>query len=189
MKNSSTRTRAFQDLHSLLPQFLRCIEVLVIGILIQRRIVTTKKGDKMAYGVLEDLTANLEIIVFPELYKSRSQLLTTDTPLLITGNLDKSEKGLRLKATKIESFSQRKTTMASKVEISIDADRIQKDDLHQLRITLGKFSGKCNVFLKLSSLKEGNSLIAVPQEFRITPSPLFISEVEEAMGKGTVSIH
>ena len=163
-------------------------EVRLVGILIHRKIATTRKGDKMAYVRLEDLTGSLEVIVFPDLYKTCAEVLTTDAPLLVVGNLDNGEKGLRLKATKLDSLNKIKTRLASKVEIKINADHAQSEDLQNLKTILSKYRGGCDVFLKLSSAKEGNSVIAIPSDLRVTPTPLFISEVEESFGKGTVLV-
>ena len=163
-------------------------EVRLVGILIHRKIATTKKGDKMAYVRLEDLTGSLEVIVFPDLYKTCSDVLTTDAPLLVIGNLDNGEKGLRLKATKLDSLNKIKTRLASKVEIQIDADRTQSQDLQNLKNILSKYRGGCDVFLKLSSTHQGESIIAIPSDLRVTPTPLFVSEVEGSFGKGTVLI-
>ncbi|HEX9756616.1 MAG TPA: DNA polymerase III subunit alpha [Nitrospiria bacterium] len=163
-------------------------EVRLVGILIHRKIATTKKGDKMAYVRLEDLTGSLEVIVFPDLYKTCSDVLTTDAPLLVVGNLDNGEKGLRLKATKLDSLNKIKTRLASKVEIQINADQTQSQDLQNLKNILSKYRGGCDVFLKFSSTHQGESVIAIPSDLRVTPTPLFISEIEGSFGKGTVLI-
>jgi DNA polymerase-3 subunit alpha len=94
-------------------------EVRLVGILIHRKIATTRKGDKMAYVRLEDLTGSLEVIVFPDLYKTCSDMLTSDAPLLVIGNLDNGEKGLRLKATKLDSLNKIKTRSASKAALAL----------------------------------------------------------------------
>jgi DNA polymerase-3 subunit alpha len=164
------------------------MELRLVGIVTHRKMSTTKKGDKMAYVRLEDLTGSIEVIVFPDLYKSCAPLLMNDSPLLVVGTLDKAEKGIRLKATRLELLAQARTRTASKVEIQLDADRVQGADLQLLKNILSKYRGGCSVYLKLSSVEKGESLIAIPSELRVTPSPLFISEVEGSFGKGTVSV-
>jgi DNA polymerase-3 subunit alpha len=115
-------------------------------------------------------------------------VLTTDAPLLVVGNLDNGEKGLRLKATKLDSLNKIKTRLASKVEIQINADQTQSQDLQNLKNILSKYRGGCDVFLKFSSTHQGESVIAIPSDLRVTPTPLFISEIEGSFGKGTVLI-
>ena len=44
-------------------------EVTVGGIVVALRLIKTKKGDRMASFILEDLEGGAEVLVFPETYK------------------------------------------------------------------------------------------------------------------------
>jgi DNA polymerase-3 subunit alpha len=72
--------------------------VCVCGIVTEEKVVQTKKGDKMAYLRLEDLTGSVEVIVFPDLYRVAAPIIKQEKPLLITGTLDKTEHGMKFKA-------------------------------------------------------------------------------------------
>ncbi|MDC4224221.1 MAG: DNA polymerase III subunit alpha [Candidatus Manganitrophus sp.] len=76
-------------------------EVRICGVVVQEKVATTKRGDRMAYLRLEDLTGSVEVIVFPDLYQTSAPLFQQDIPLLINGMLDRGDKGLKLKATAI----------------------------------------------------------------------------------------
>jgi DNA polymerase III alpha subunit len=45
--------------------------------------------------------ANVEVIIFPDLYATASHMLLTDTPLIVAGMLDRSEQGNKIKATRL----------------------------------------------------------------------------------------
>src|SRR2546427_8350163 len=53
-------------------------EVKLCGIIAVVRQTMTKKGDRMAYLTLEDLHGTVEVIVFPDLYKTRSEEHTSE---------------------------------------------------------------------------------------------------------------
>lgn len=76
--------------------------VKICGLVVQERVTTTRKGDKMAYLRVEDLTGSVEVIVFPDLFASASSLFRHHhLPLMMTGTLDRSEAGFKLKATDV----------------------------------------------------------------------------------------
>ncbi|QEM67598.1 DNA polymerase III subunit alpha [Geobacter sp. FeAm09] len=71
-------------------------EVRVCGIVSAFREIPTKKGDRMCFATIEDLTGSVEITVFPDTYLETSSLLKSDDPLLVTGKLEKTEKGAKI---------------------------------------------------------------------------------------------
>ena len=73
----------------------------ICGLVVSAKVTTTRRGDKMAYLRVEDLTGSAEVIVFPDLYENVAALLKQEVPLLISGTLDMGEKGTKIKATEI----------------------------------------------------------------------------------------
>ncbi|MBA3954108.1 DNA polymerase III subunit alpha [Candidatus Dependentiae bacterium] len=58
------------------------------GSLAASKVVTTKKGDKMAFLTLEDTTSRAEIVVFPKLYTQVGPWLDSYQVFLVKGTLD-----------------------------------------------------------------------------------------------------
>ena len=98
-------------------------EVTICGIIAGLKQKVTKKGDKMAILNLEDLTGTVETIVFPDLYASATHLLLTDTPLIISGQLDKSEQGNKIKALRIHLLAEVKKKGATRMDIKLSCHR------------------------------------------------------------------
>src|SRR5207245_2048511 len=55
-------------------------EVKLCGIIATVRQTITKKGDRMAYLTLEDLHGTVEVIAFPDLYKTAAALILPVLP-------------------------------------------------------------------------------------------------------------
>jgi len=68
------------------------------GTLTTSKVITTKKGDKMAFISLEDGSGKGEIIVFPKLYNQIEPWLSSYQVFLFKGNLDTSSTAPKLKA-------------------------------------------------------------------------------------------
>ena len=161
-------------------------QVKLCGIIAQQKVTTTKRGDKMAYLTLEDLQGTIEILVFPDLYKKTSAILTPDTPLFVTGFVDKGEKGAKVKALSIEPLANVREQSTRRVDICLSSTGLTSQDLHRLKEILLRHRGSCPVYLRLGMPNQSESTIAVNEEVRIKPTDLFITDVEREFGKGTV---
>ena len=66
-----------------------CI-VVTCGMLKGKRIITTKKGDRMAFVQLEDYGSTAEVVVFPSVYKKVEAWLESYTIFVIKGAVDQT---------------------------------------------------------------------------------------------------
>jgi len=62
--------------------------VTTYGLLTQKKIISTKKGDRMAFVQIEDLHNHAEIIIFPRLFKQIEPWLSDYTIFVVKGSLD-----------------------------------------------------------------------------------------------------
>ena len=64
----------------------------------------TAKGEPMLFLTLEDLTGMLDVIAFPDVYRTAKDLLNSTSPLLVTGimEMDSSRGEFYLRAERVE---------------------------------------------------------------------------------------
>ena len=66
-------------------------EHIVGGLIIAKRLMSTKKGDMMAFVELEDLFGSIEMVVFPKTYQEYQKLLKEDNIILVKGRMSVRE--------------------------------------------------------------------------------------------------
>jgi DNA polymerase III subunit alpha len=112
--------------------------VTCIGLIKHHRVITTKKGDKMAFVQIEDASGTAEIVLFPRIYQKTSSWLTGDHQVFVVkGSIDiMSTQKCKIKADEfvpIELLVEHvpAQTISLMLPISIDASTIQslKDTL------------------------------------------------------------
>ncbi len=163
-------------------------EVTVCGIIAGLKQKITKKNEKMAIMNLEDLSGTVEVIVFPDLYKTSQHMLLTDTPLVVVGTLDKSEQGNKIKALRLHLLTDVKKKGTSRVDIKLNATGLTQEDLVKVKDILLRYKGDIPVFLRLRNPTRKESLISVGREIRVNPTEQLISEIEAVLGAGAVSL-
>jgi DNA polymerase-3 subunit alpha len=161
-------------------------EVKLCGLITSQRVTTTKKGDKMAYARLEDLHGAVEVLIFPDLYRKVSGALSPDAPLVVTGTVDKGEKGVKLKGLAIEPLTQARARQTRRVEIVIPSAGVSGGAMQALRDILRSHPGDCPIYLRVELPEKRESVIAVDDALRVRPTDHFIDAVEHRFGRGTV---
>lgn len=79
--------------------------ITTLGLLTQKKIISTKKGERMAFLQIEDLQNHAEIIVFPKLFKQIEPWLHDYTIFVIKGSLDlNAPNSCKIKANQLVPF-------------------------------------------------------------------------------------
>src|SRR3989449_2947305 len=163
-------------------------EVKLCGIIATVRQTITKKGDRMAYLTLEDLHGTVEVIAFPDLYKTAAALILPESVVQVTGTLDRGEKATRIKATKLAGLADLQAQSVSCVSIRVTTQATSAGTLRQLRDVLHRHAGPCPVYLTLAIADHSESVIAVGPALRVLPSAQLIGDVEALIGQGTITL-
>ncbi|MCB8945534.1 MAG: DNA polymerase III subunit alpha [Ardenticatenaceae bacterium] len=87
-------------------------QVRVAGMISQLRTLTTKKGDPMAFGTLEDLDAKIDVVFFPRTWLECRDEVAVDQVMLVTGKVQSKGDEVNIIVDKVQT----------KVEINGDAD-------------------------------------------------------------------
>ncbi|TAL28060.1 MAG: DNA polymerase III subunit alpha [Nitrospirae bacterium] len=146
-----------------------------------------KRGtaDTMAYFTIEDEEGNIEAIAFSDLYKSNMPLLKKDTPVIVRGTVDRTEKGIKLLSREISLIDAINSKNGLKCEISIKYSVVNSPNLQGLRQMLSDSSGSCPLYLKME-LQDSQVFLATG--LQIEPSAALIDKLEGLLGKGAVRI-
>ncbi len=64
----------------------------IVGLISQvKKIITKNGGSEMAFIRVEDLTGNIEVVIFPKMYARSSQLWVRDNVVVISGKVDQKD--------------------------------------------------------------------------------------------------
>jgi len=146
-----------------------------------------KKGttDTMAYLTIEDEEGNVEAIAFTDIYRNNLGIMKKDTPVIVKGTIDRTEKGVKLLLREISGLDNRASANGLKCEISIKYPLANGLNLENLKEMLSGSSGECPLYLKVD-LPDSEVFIATG--LQIDPNNMLISKIEDMLGKGAVRI-
>jgi len=172
-----------------LPEMADRPEIAVGGIITGLRLLKTKKGDRMATFVLEDLEGSVEALVFPETYKKAAGRLADDLVVVVKAKAEVQDDGkVRLLVADVMPLDQAKMADARFVTISLAMAAWDRPLGERLRDILGSHRGDCPVTLEL--VRPGVFAVAVAPSalYRVRPDTVLKSEVEALLGPGALRL-
>ena len=141
-------------------------QVVMGGILTALRPKATKKGTMMGFITLEDLTGQIECLLFPRIFERYNKLLELDMPVLLTGHLSvREEEDTKLLVDVVEPLVQLpppeepmsdiERAKRSPVKLYL---RMQRSQMDEVKEVLQRQPGKVPVYMNFPD--EGITLLA-----------------------------
>ncbi|MBN2467475.1 MAG: DNA polymerase III subunit alpha [Deltaproteobacteria bacterium] len=163
-------------------------EARIAGVPVTINEITTRRGERMAFVTVEDLKGSIEVIFFADLYKTASEILRTEQPILIKGRVSVDERIQRVKvrAEEIAHLSEAASLLTRAVHFNLDCSRVTKNHLEKFRNILKNHHGHCVSYLHLIVPGRSEIVISLPEEFRLTPSEGLVQETEYLLGGHTI---
>ncbi|NHZ71916.1 MAG: hypothetical protein GWP17_02375 [Aquificales bacterium] len=91
-------------------------QVIIAGMISHVRTLTTKKGDPMAFGTLEDLDDKIDVVFFPRTWKQCRDMVQVDQVMLLYGKVQVKDDNINI--------------IADKVRINVSNNMPKEDDSH-----------------------------------------------------------
>jgi DNA polymerase-3 subunit alpha len=162
-------------------------EVKICGIVSGLKELTTKKGDRMAFVTLEDLTGFVEMVVFPEVYQASSELLKSEEPLLVSGTLDVGEETVKLMATEVLSLREVKERLTRKVHFRLTTPGLDEEQLRALKELMVRHRGGCEAVLHMLIPNRSETVIGLPESLKVAASDEIMDDAEKLFGYNVVT--
>src|SRR4029453_18942497 len=150
------------------------------GVIVAARSQNTRRG-RMGVVVLDDGTAQLELMVFSELYDRKRALLKEDQLLFVTGKVrfDEFNQRLTISADDLMDLTESRAAAAARLRIELDGagDAAQlREALSAYRVTNGMGSVGCRVVV---SYRNGSGMaeVALPEDWRVRPDDRLIADL------------
>jgi DNA polymerase-3 subunit alpha len=164
-------------------------DVWVGGIVSGLRPLKTKKGDRMAVFMLDDIDGSVEVVVFPEAFGKHAALIEGDAMLLVRGKFEKDDESARLVATELMPIAALKERTTREVAIHLAVPPHGRSTFEAIAELLARHRGDRRVFLELDVKgHDGPLRVKADVAQRVKPSEKLVAELEQLCGTGSVEL-
>jgi DNA polymerase-3 subunit alpha len=162
------------------------VPVVLAGIVSAVRIQQTRRG-RMAIVTLDDGSAQLEMMVFNEVFEANRPWIREDELLVVRGkaSLDEYSGNMRVNGEELFDFASARSNFAKRLELTVSSDaRISVTELKEL---LKPYEGKCMVLVCYRNTS-GSVNLKLSESWCVTLSNDLISGLKKLLGEQNVHI-
>jgi DNA polymerase III subunit alpha len=163
-------------------------DVWVAGIVSSLRPLKTKKGDRMAVFMLDDVGGAVEVVVFPETFAKHGILVESDAMLLVRGKLEKDDESARIVSTELLPVAALRERTTREVAIHLAVPPHGRPTFEALAELLSRHRGDRRVSLELDVKGQHKLRVRADVAQRVRPSERLVAELELICGAGTVEL-
>jgi DNA polymerase-3 subunit alpha len=159
----------------------------IAGIVTGLRSLKTRRGDRMAVFMLEDESAKVEAVVFPEAFGRFGGLAVDDAMVLVRGKYERDDESSRLVVSEITPLEVVREKAVRGVEIVLAGRGLDRPVMRELAGVLERHQGDRRVSVVVSVNGGARTLrVRARTARRIRPSDGFVRDVEALCGAGSV---
>jgi len=138
--------------------------VIIFGIIISLKKILTKDNKEMAFLTVEDLTGNLEAVLFPGVFEKYSKYLEGKNVVVISGRVN----GEKILADKIMYPEEFVKEAVSQMHILL-RNPVDEDKLLKLRDIFIQNKGRCNVLIHTPELEKNQKAVRASEFLLVEP--------------------
>ncbi|MFH1459595.1 MAG: DNA polymerase III subunit alpha [Candidatus Omnitrophota bacterium] len=163
-------------------------EINIAGILEKIKITITKrKAEKMAILRIQDSESSIEVLVFPETFKTTFMHLIPDAVLMIKGKIDYKEDLPKIIASNINPLQNASNVLINNISLNISAIDLKSKIFSKLKNIILAHPGKTPVHLSMAN-KKGHK-VKIQADASVDVNNILISQLEEILGKEDILIN
>jgi len=162
-------------------------EVSICGIVTGIKLLNTRKGDRMAFVTLEDLSGFVEMVVFPETYTEAAELLNSEEALLVKGTVDVGEDACKILVNEVLSLKDVQERLTRMVHFRLTTPGLEERQLRSLREIMTRYHGDCEALIHLVVPNRSETVISLPEDLRLQASDQMMDDVEKLFGYNVVT--
>lgn len=162
----------------------------VAGLAVNMRTMKNKRGDTMAFLLLDDRSARIEVALFSDVYEECREKLVKDAVLVVEGvcSFDEYSGGKKMRVKSLRSLAEAREHHARELEIALTAEHSSSEQLQRVKSALSAVrGGSCPVVIRYSR-PEGEGLLRLGAEWRILPQEDMLIRLREDCGANNVVI-
>ena len=162
--------------------------VTLCGVVSEYSEKNTRKKERMANFLLEDLTGRIEVVVFPATFQEVAERLKNhEEPVVVQGRV-RIENQPQVIAEKIYSLPQALEEHFTQVHFWIPVEESKEEILKELQQLVSELPGKSRVVLHFRFPDQGEVVLRLPDSLRIKPGMNLAEKYQELISQASPNL-
>ncbi len=155
--------------------------VVLVGLLTDLKEFITKKGTRMAFAKIEDLSGACELVIFPDTFSKVESLLKEERPLMIAGLLESDESSIKIIVDSIMIFEE---ALKKTKKMVLHLHKLDESQYEKLYHLLSEHPGSTKIEIQMEISELDQQLSIEPEGLSgIHISNDFLENIHHQFGK------
>ncbi|MEN6312400.1 MAG: DNA polymerase III subunit alpha, partial [Acidobacteriota bacterium] len=163
-------------------------EIRAAGIIASVKQLRTKKDERMATFVLEDMTGRIEVVAFPEAFGRHGVYLREGQLVFVKGKYLGEGENRRISLSQALPLVDAFEKLAKRVVVRIFLPGLEEATLAELKVILDSHEGKIPVYFELETPHAYKVVARSTEVQRVAPTEALLRKIEDLLGENSVSV-
>ena len=156
----------------------------IAGLVVDFRVMKTKKGDKMGFVTLDDRTGRIEVSVFSDVFAEYQHLLHKDAVLVVEGEVsfDDYSGSLKVRSKKVMKVVDARSHYAKELVLSVQEQQVDQHFIRQLSAMAGEQRGSLPIRIDYQR-DDARASLLLGNQWQVNPSDELVLELRQWLGK------
>ncbi len=162
----------------------------VAGLVVDFRVMRTKRGDNMAFATLDDRSGRIEVAVFSDTYDKYRDQLAKDALLVIEGEVsfDDYSGALKVRVESVRSLAAARIELARGLQLRLSAAQLGRNFVKDLSSRLEPYrNGHCPVSIDYQR-SDASGLVTLGPNWKVRPEDELLQQLRDSYGKSAVRL-
>ncbi len=163
----------------------------VAGLVVSSRTMRSKRGETLAFTVLDDRSGRMELSVFADVYEQHKAKIFKDAILVVEGEVQQDDYSgaLKMRVSQIHTMNDARRRFADCLQIEVSGTGMSGDLARRLKTLLEphRHDGCPVAIAYRSNCAEGRLVLGA--DWRVTPCDELLQSLRNEFGAGQVGLH
>ncbi len=157
------------------------------GLMQNLKTMTSRKGEKMAVGELEDLYGKIEVVFYPQVYENISSILKISNIVFVKGKVEHRSEKSKVIARDVATLNTISEKHVKNLVIKIGM-KTSKDILNQIKNILGSHRGNSRIIIVISDENGGVVKVRLTR-FQVAIVPELLEELKNILPEKNIFLN
>jgi len=163
----------------------------IAGLIVEQRVMKTKKGDNLCFVTLDDRSARIEVTLFGDVYEQFRDIIKKDTVVIMEGEIsnDDYSGGLKVRANRLISIPQARAMYAQSIQIQCVEKDFKGRKLAQVTKLLSQYKTTEGLSIALNyQMLDASGLISLGKQWNVEASDDLLISLSELFGENAIKV-
>nr|CRH08197.1 DNA polymerase III subunit alpha [Candidatus Magnetococcus massalia] len=158
------------------------------GVVSERKLHRTRKGDRMMFVTFEDIDSSIEAVVFPDDYLNYRDVLEEEGPLVVEGQAEVRDEEVKVAITGVRTLEAYRRHACRVVRVEIPEATMKAGGIEAMDAILEEFHDPegCRVALILG-MEQADVALVLSRQSTVRPSDKLLESMLSQFGSGSTT--